>query len=161
VSGPSGLPLSEAESLGRVVPTILSIGKLDASLVVEKIGGEVKRTAVRLTGCFVLVICSPVILFSLISGNWKAGGITIAIVVILTTILFKLAEAKIRRRVNGLRTKLTGDRVVSKKSSSAGPLDSNTRREVLNQTLIRAGLPPLSKIEAFLVPDPELEGYLE
>lgn len=144
-TGPSGQPLSTEAALALLVPTLLSTSRPGFENAFAVMGNVVKRVAVKATGCLLVVICLPVLIFGAVSGSWKAVGITVGITVGLVALIFKLIEWKIRKSFSQsvLKSEIDGEMV---NRSAAGPLDQAKRRAELDKLLAAAGLPPLSKI---------------
>jgi hypothetical protein len=158
VSGPCVIPMSETEALAQFLPVVLSTKRFDISNVIGTIGGQLKRTAMKATGCLLVAMCFPVLLFGLISGNWRAALITIAIVCAIVVVVFKLLEFKFRRsmaeKTKPLRAAGMDDQ---KRAIVAGPLDQQERRQRVDQMLLAAGFPPLKSIEPSFPKDNALD----
>lgn len=152
-TGPSGQPLSTERALAKFVPTLLSTERFDMSTVIGAIGGSLKKTAMKATGCLLVVICSPLLIFGAVSGNWTAVLITIGIMVVLVAVVFKLIERKVSRSM-----KNTFSRGQSQPTgpATAGPLDADARRQALDQLLAAAGFPSIKKLEPLFPPKDEL-----
>lgn len=109
-------------------------------------GGHLKKTAMKLTGCLLAVICSPVLLFGLLSGNWKAALITIAVVISVVILIFKIIEFRLKRSIS--RTlPLRGHHPDDDPVPVAGPLDEKERRRRVDELLAATGFPSLAKVE--------------
>ena len=91
----------------------------------------------------------PFVIFALVSGNWKAGGITIGVIVALVVITFKLIERKWRRGFAATLSEVHSGPTMPDENepATAGPSDPRQRRQQLDQLLSRAGLPSLAEIE--------------
>ena len=152
VSGPNGIPMSNAEALGKLMPTILSNKRFDIGAVFNAVGGQIKKTAVRATGCFVGVLCTPVLLFGAISGKWQASFITVGIVIAFFMLAFKLTERRLKKKfaLNEIANNLdqSGER-----APVAGPMDPQSRRAAMEELLAKAGFPSLSEIEPHFASD--------
>ncbi|TWT49154.1 hypothetical protein Pla22_43460 [Rubripirellula amarantea] len=149
-SGPMGVPMTDAQALARIMPSLLSTKRIDPAAVFDAIGGKLKRTAMQATGCLLMVLCAPIVLFGAVSGNWQAVGITIAMVVIATILLFKLIERKVAAKfsTDGLFNQPESDQ-----PPAAGPLDDKQRRAAMEKILSAAGLPSLSEIDRYVRPE--------
>ncbi|MCM2371792.1 hypothetical protein [Aporhodopirellula aestuarii] len=162
VSGPSGIPMSDAEALASLTPQILSTKRIDLESVMGMLGGQVKKVAVRATGCVTVVLCIPVLLFGLIAGKMQAALITILIVVVAVALVFKLIERKFKRKFNespiGLHAKGKDDEGL--RAPVAGPLDPAERRDRLERLLAAAGMPALSEIEKHIDSDDAMKELL-
>jgi hypothetical protein len=155
VSGPSGIEMSDAEALAKLVPKILSTKRIDLGAIFGAIGGQLKKTAAKATGCLTVLLCAPVLLFGVISGNLKAAAITIAIVVVAVIVVFKYIELRFKRKfTDGPIGKHAAHQDSSRsRAAVAGPLDAAQRRGRLDELLAAAGLPPLVAIEKHIDPD--------
>lgn len=158
VSGPSGVPMTEEQALGKVIPTILSTQRLDARAIFGAMGGQIKKMAVKATGCLLLVICSPVLIYGAISGSWQAALITVAIVAAIVFTVFKVLETKFKR--NFAVPSLQQEEEEETRPTAAGSLKESERRRVLDQILTKAGLPSLAKIEPHFDFENTLDGLL-
>lgn len=96
-TGPSGQPLSTEAALAHLVPTLLSTSRPDFGDAIGAMGTAIKRVAMKATGCLLIVICFPVLIFGAVSGSWKAVAITVGITVTLVALIFKLIEWKIQK----------------------------------------------------------------
>ncbi len=148
-TGPSGQPLSTEKALAKIVPTILSTDRLDISTFLGAIGGSLKKTAMKATGCLLIVICSPLLIFGAVSGNWKAVLITVGIVIVLVAIVFKLIERGVAR---SMKNALSRDQGAPTGPATAGPLDAEVRRQSLDQLLAAAGFPAIKTFESLFPP---------
>ncbi|MBB3209367.1 hypothetical protein FHS27_005207 [Rhodopirellula rubra] len=157
VSGPSGIPMRDAEALAKLTPKILSTKRIDLGSVLAMFGGKVKKTAVKATGCLTVILCIPVLLFGLIAGKMQAAMITILIVCVAVAIVFKLIERKFKRKFNdgpiGMHAGQQGES--GARAPVAGPLDPTERRTRLEELLLAAGMPSLSEIEIHVREDEE------
>jgi len=162
VSGPSGIPMSDVEALAKLTPKILSTQRVDLSSLLGAMGSSLKRTAVRATGCFALVLAAPVVLLGLIAGNMKAAAITIAIVWMGIAIIFKFVAWRFKRKfLDGALVDLTKqDSETGCRSPVAGPLDPVSRREQLETLLAEANLPSLAEIEPHVGDGDNAIGFL-
>ncbi|MGI9471504.1 MAG: hypothetical protein ACR2NZ_08235 [Rubripirellula sp.] len=145
VSGPEGIPMTEAEALGAFLPTVLSTKRFDLASVFNAVGGQLKKTAAKATGCFVGLICTPVLLFGAISGSWKAVFITVGIVVLFFVIVFKVVELRFKKKF--AVAELASDGEEGERPAVVGPLNEQVRRQELDGLLQRAGLPSIAEIE--------------
>ncbi len=159
VSGPAGVPMTDAEALGQFLPTVLSTKRFDISSMFGALGGQLKKTAIKATGCLLMVLCAPVLLFGAISGNWQAALITVAIVALCVVIAFKVIEGKFKRKfaMPALARQEDGE---ERRAPVAGPMDRKERRNRLDQLLKAAGFPTLSEIEPHFSEEPLLDDLL-
>lgn len=152
--GLMGIPLSDAEALAKILPMILSTKQFDVSTVMGALGAGLKRTAMKATGCLLFVICLPLVVFGLVSGNWKAVGISIGITCLVVIALFKMVEYRFKR---SFRNKVSGAEADGKSPPAAGPLDASLRRQRLDALLARSHLPKLSEVEPLFPRESELD----
>lgn len=139
--------MSDAEALGAIVPTILSTKRFDIGNMFGAMGGQLKKTAIKATGCLLMVICAPVLLFGAISGNWQAALITVAVVAVCVVIVFKVIEFKVKKKFAMPELQRNGDEDGEERAPVAGPMDESQRKARLEQMLKSAGFPPISEIE--------------
>ena len=69
LSKTQGLPMSTEAALAKILPLILSKEQFNMQAVMGAIGGGVKKYAVKATGCLLAILCLPLILFGIFSGN--------------------------------------------------------------------------------------------
>ncbi len=151
-TGPNGQPLSTEQALAKIVPILLSTQRFDMSTFFGAVGGSIKKTAMKATGCLLVVICSPLLIFGAVSGNWTAVLITVAIVVALVAIAFKVLERKVKR---SMKSTLSRSQSEPTGPATAGPLDTEARRQALDQLLAAAGFPSVKKLEPLFPPKNE------
>lgn len=146
VSGPEGEPMTDEEALARIMPILISTERFDVGTVFRHLGDQLKTTGRRAAGCLAFVLCLPFLLFGLISGNWKAAGMAVALVFLSVAIVYQTLEYKVRNKFKSFEAE--------KKSAEPdrpdvpGPLDEGQRRKRIEKLLAAAGLPSLSAIES-------------
>lgn len=155
-SGPAGLPMSDAEALGHLVPTLLSTKRIDLQNVVGALGNQLKQTAMKATGCLLIVLSLPVLLFGLISGNMKAAGITIAVMIVIVSVIFKVVEFRMKSKFRKASQREEMDVKAPEAPPVAGPLKSSARKAELDQRLKECGLPSVAECEPYFEEDPDL-----
>ncbi|TWU04701.1 hypothetical protein [Stieleria varia] len=146
VSGPSGEPITDAQVLRLITSVLLSTDRFDLRQFYRMAGQQFKRSARRATGCLTTLLCMPLIIYALLSGNWKWPLILVTTVVVLVTLLFKSIEIAIKQKYSQSQL---GDRGADRNPSrapAAGPLGPDQRRAALDKTLRAAGLPSLAEI---------------
>ena len=148
-SGPNGTPMTAADEIGTLVPMLLMTGNFDPSAMLGELGKSFKGLMAKLVTVVTVLVCLPFVIFALVSGNWKAGGITIGVIVALVVITFKLIERKWRRGFAATLSEVHSDPTMpdANEPATAGPSDPRQRRQQLDQLLSRAGLPSLAEIE--------------
>ena len=144
VAGPAGVPLTDAEALAKLLPSILTTKRFDMSTVLGALGGGLKKTAMKATGCLLVVICLPLVIFGLVSGNWTAVLISVAATCVVVIAAFKVIEYKVK---NSLMGKMPVANEGDQAPPAAGPLDESQRRERIDQLLAAANLPTLAEVE--------------
>lgn len=148
VGGETGTSLSDAEAIGMIAPMILSNKRVKFQDMLGEIGAGIKSAALRATGCLTLVLIVPVLLFALVSGDWRSAGITVAILIVAIGAVFKWIERKVLRRFNANFQRRAGEpKVGTTRPDAAGPIDPIQRRRMLDELLVDAGLPSLTKVE--------------
>lgn len=148
ISGPAGRPMSNAQALGSVIPVLLMTKRVDPAMVLGQIGKSVKGLVAKLIAFLTVLFCLPFAIFALVTGNWKSGGITIGIIVLLVTVVFKLIEAKWRRGFTATMQEVKRNAASQDDGSAvAGPTDSTNRRNELERLLRTADMPSIAEIE--------------
>ena len=107
----------------------------------------------KATGCLLCVICLPLVVFGLVSGNWKAVGISIGITCLLVTALFKILEYRVKK---SFRDKVSDVSPGSEAPAAAGPLDESLRRTTGCDPGSRR-LPKLTEVEPLFPKETELD----
>lgn len=154
VAGPVGVPMTDAEALAKILPVILSTKRFDMSTVMGAMGGHLKKTAMKATGCLLVVICFPLLIFGLVSGNWQPVFISIAVTCGVVMAAFKVIEYKFKK---SFLSNLPGANDERKAPPAAGPLDKAQRRQRIDKLLSAAALPKLSEIEPLFPEESELD----
>ncbi len=153
VAGPAGVPMTEAEALAKILPAILSTKRFDMSTVLGALGGGLKKTAMKATGCLLVLICLPLVVFGLVSGTWKPVLISIAITCGVVIVVFKVIERRVKRSFMNKMPRAVDDR---RAPPAAGPLEPSARRDRIDQLLAAAGLPTLAAVEPLFPEKSEL-----
>lgn len=146
-----GIPLEEVDALGCLLPKVLSTERFDLNNLAGQIGSGIKGFATKATGCLLMLICTPLLIFGAVSGQWEAVAITVLITSLLVAVIFKLAEYRIRRWYReSMPENANPD---PNEDPAAGPMDAAARRERLDRLLLVAGFPPLEVVEPRFVAD--------
>lgn len=153
VAGPAGVPMKEAEALAIILPTVLSTKRFDMSTMLGALGGGIKKTAVKATGCLLMVICLPLVIFGLVSGNWRAVLISIAVTCAVVIAAFKVIEYRFKRAFMGKLPRAGNGNA----PPAAGPMEESARRKRIDQLLVSAGLPRLAEVEPLFPEKSELD----
>jgi len=146
--------MKDEEALAKVLPSILTTKRFDMSTVLGAIGGGLKKTAMKATGCLLVVICLPLVIFGLVSGNWTAVLISIAVTCAIVITAFKVIEYKVKKSFNN-KMPMGGN--AEDAPPAAGPLDELQRRQRIDQLLAEAGLPALAKVEPYFPEEDEFD----
>ena len=150
-AGPEGSPLSEAQVVARIAPWILSTKRIDMEMIVGLFGGALKKTAIRMMGCLTAILCLPVVLFTMFSGNWKAGGITVVALIATAVIVFKVLESKVKKKIGG--TLSSDDPQNQQRKAAAGPMDPAERQKRFDKLLATANMPGYAEIKPHIDSD--------
>ncbi|MEX0792077.1 MAG: hypothetical protein WD045_03015 [Pirellulaceae bacterium] len=143
-----GRPMAEIDALGSLLPRVLTIKRFDMNELADQIGSGVKGFAKKATGCLLMVICLPLLIFGAVSGQWQAVGITVLVTAVVVAVIFKVIEYRVRRWYReSIPTAEPED------DPAAGPLDERARRARLDRLLLVAGFPPLEEVEPRFVAD--------
>ena len=147
-AGAAGTPLSDVQAVAAFLPGVLTTLQFEPSLILSAIGGSLKRTAIKATGCLLVVISLPLVIFGLVSGNWQAVLITIGILVALAVALFKWIEHRFKKKFAGVLPRSDGS---GGKIAAAGPATDSERRTRIDRLLQSAGLPTLAELEPHMM----------
>ncbi len=139
-----GMPMTNAQAVAIVVPLILSTQQFDAQVMLGAIGGGLKRTANKAVGCLLVVLSLPVLIFGLVTGNWRGVLITIAVTSLVVLGVYQFAVYRFKRMV---RRGLSDSERERPQPVVAGPQDEGMRRKRIDELLNRAGLPRLAQVE--------------
>jgi hypothetical protein len=152
LDGTSGLPMSDAEALAVLAPTILSNQRFDLKSVFGSLGSKIKQSAIKATGCLTILISIPFLIFGWLRDDWKTAGISIAVVIVIIATAFKYIEYRLKKFFR--MPELDDD---STTSPAAGPLDKAERREHFDKLLRRSQLATLAEIEPHMKDDEPLD----
>jgi hypothetical protein len=141
----TGQPMSEAEALAAVTPSILSTKRFSLSSAFEALGKRFKKTAIKATGCLTTFLCLPFVFFAWSREDWRIAVFSIAIVVTFVVVAFKYVESRIKKSF-GLPISEEDDTTIP----VAGPLDMEKRAEAFEQILQKCKLATLTDIAPLL-----------
>jgi hypothetical protein len=139
-----GTAMHTAEAVARVVPLILSTQQFDTEVMLNAIGGGLKSFANKAVGCLLIVLCLPLVVFGIVSGNWKYVFIAMGVTALLVLGAYRLLVLRFKRAV---KKGLSQAEQPSAKPLVAGPQDEASRRKRIDELLKRAGLPRLAEAE--------------
>lgn len=142
--GPLGDPMSDAEAAASFLPMVLSTQRFDLNTVVGALGGQVKTTAVRVSGCLFAIVCLPMLIFGLLTSRWREVGISMVATAMIFIVIFKLIEWRVTRAWSPM---LPRNDEVNQAAPACGPQEESERRVRIDKLLRETGLPPLSEIE--------------
>ncbi len=143
-SGTRGLPMSDVDVLAKILPVVLSTEQINVGAFMDAIGGGVKKFAKKATGCLIFVLCIPLVLFGVFSGNWTAVLYSIAATVVIIVGLYMLIARRFRKAVQKNLPQTAEDETTT---VVAGPLEEDARKARINQLLVKAEMPKLEEVE--------------
>ena len=147
-SGLAGVSMSDAEVLGEFVPVLLSNKRFRLANLLGAMGGSLKNSAIKATGCLTLVLALPILLVALFTGLWKESGYALLTLVAIVVIGFKAIEAKVKSKLQSALGETDTDSE-ELRPPVAGPIEEAARRERMDQMLSACQLPPLAEIEPY------------
>lgn len=147
-SGLAGVSMSDAEVLGEFVPVLLSNKRFRLANLLGAMGGSLKNSAIKATGCLTMVLALPILLVALFTGLWKESGYALLTLVAIVVIGFKVIEAKVKSKVQGAFGESEAE-LEELRPPVAGPIEEAARRERMDQMLSACQLPPLAEIEPY------------
>lgn len=154
-----GTFMSDAEAIAPVIPLLLSTQRFDASVLLSAMGGGLKKTAAKLTGCLYLVVCIPILIFAFFSGQWISALITMLLTLVIFFVVFKVLEGKVKKKMAPV-AQATNRGASESAPSSAGPQEEEERRATLDALLQKSGFPPLEKVMQHCNPDDDMFSLL-
>ncbi|HQX50435.1 MAG TPA: hypothetical protein PLY87_31390 [Planctomycetaceae bacterium] len=159
ISDRPGIPLSDAHVLAKFVPRILCAQKINMATVFGSVGGELRKTAMKATGCLVFVLALPILLAGFFMDKLKEASYATWALVAITAVVFKVIEYRVTSKFKQgpLNTPIE---VPDKKPPVAGPLDQDERRAGLDRILRACGFPSLAELEPYLPDGPSLHNLL-
>jgi hypothetical protein len=146
LDGALGTSMSEVAALARIVPTMLSTKRFDLGMVFGVLGDKLKETAIKATGCLLMLICIPMLVLGFVTERLPAMAVSIGVVFCLAVIVFKYGEHRVRKSFSQSNSKSAGGDT-SESRPVPGPLDDGERRAQLNVLLNRCGMASVDQIE--------------
>lgn len=138
----TGQPMSEAEALAVLAPSVLSNKRFSLSSAFGELGSRFKKSAIKATGCLTTFLCLPFVFFAWSREDWRIAVFSIAIVVTFVVIAFKYVERRIKKSFGLPFNDDENDTVIP----VAGPLDMEKRAEAFEQILQKCKLATLADI---------------
>ncbi|MCA9050872.1 MAG: hypothetical protein KDA89_19175 [Planctomycetaceae bacterium] len=158
VSGIPGMPMSDTDVLVKFLAQVLSTKKMDFGDVLGAVGGGLKKTAVKATGCLVAVLSLPILLGGFFFGKLKESGYAIGALVVIVAIAFKVIEFRLKAKFKKAPFNLP-NAVSERRPVVAGPLDPKKREEELDRLLTACNFPAVSELRPHF-PENPLEGLI-
>ncbi|MEZ6090659.1 MAG: hypothetical protein R3C05_22105 [Pirellulaceae bacterium] len=153
ISGLDGKPMSDAEALAEFLPHVLSNKRMTLANVFGAMGGSLKKSAIKATGCLTFVLALPILLVGFFMDQWKAAGYALLTLVIIVVVLFKFVEMKIKSKFNRSGMSARDHDLEEQRPPVAGPLDETTRKKRISQMLVDCGLPTMAEVEPHFAND--------
>ena len=147
-SGQAGVPMSDAEVLGGFLPGLLSNKRLDMANLLGAMGGSLKKSAIKATGCLTFVLALPILLVAVFTGLWEESGYALLGLVVIVVIGFKVIEAKVKSKIQNVLGS-SDDAMQEQRPPVAGPMDEAERRKRMDQMLKACQLPTLAEAEPY------------
>lgn len=159
IGGVSGVPMTNAEALARFVPTLLSTKKIDPLGIFQSMGGAFRKTAMKATGCLIVMLAIPILIIGYFMGKMAEAGYTIGGLVVLSAMAFKLIEFRIRKkfRDSALSARFGGD---EERPPVSGPMDEAVRRRRLDSLLASCKFPLIKELEPHFAKAPSIEDLM-
>lgn len=153
VSGVPGMPMSDSEVLAKFIPQVLSAKKMDFGEMFNAVGGSLRKTAMKATGCLVIVLSLPILIGGLFFGKLKEAGYAVGTLVLIVVIAFKFIEFRLKGKFkkgpfNQLNT------VSENRPPVAGPLNPQERQRELDKLLKACGFPTVSELQPHFPENP-------
>ena len=157
-SGLPGVKMSDTDALTTIVPNILSTKRFDFGAVLGAVGGQLKSTAMKATGCLLVVLSVPILIFGFFAEKMQAAGIAIAVLAAVVAIAFKVIESRLKAKFRN--APFNRDDPTNSRAPVAGPLDVDDRRRRLDQMLSTCGFPSIAELEPHFPEDASLDDVL-
>lgn len=142
-----GTPMSDAEALGQLLPALLSNKRMSMANLIGAVGGSLKKTAIKATGCLTLILSLPIVLTGFFMDRWKEAGYAIIALVVIVAGLFKFFEYRLKAKFKNSGLAEMDDSLDEQRPAVAGPLDEETRKHRVDAMLAACSLPALAEIE--------------
>lgn len=153
LSGVPGIPMTDTEVLVNFIPQVLSAKKMDFGEIFSAMGGGLKKTAMKATGCLVLVLSLPILIGGIFLGKPKEAGFAILTLGVVVAVIFKVIEFRIKSKFKNAPFNQSLD-IPSNRPPVAGPLDPQERQTELDRLLTRCGYPTVGDLQPHFPEDP-------
>lgn len=153
LSGVPGIPMTDTEVLVKFIPQVLSAKKMDFGEIFSAMGGGLKKTAMKATGCLVLVLSLPILIGGIFLGKPKEASFAILTLGIVVAVIFKVIEFRIKSKFKNAPFNQSLD-IPSNRPPVAGPLDPQERQTELDRLLTGCGYPTVSNLQPHFPEDP-------
>lgn len=148
LAGVSGKPMSEAQLIASFMQQVESTDGTSMKEVIDAIGGSLKSSAIKATGCLTLVLILPILLVGYFMSMWKEAGYAILTLIVIVIAVFKFVELKIKSKFqNSPFAHRANEETGEGRPPAAGPLEEAERKRAINQSLSTCGMPALKEIE--------------
>lgn len=146
VAGQPGIAMTDTDALVKFMPHVLSTTKFSVANIVEAMGGSLKKTALKATGCLMVVLAVPILLTGFFMDKLRESAYAVVALVAIVAVIFKVLESKVKNKFqnNPLSQREESD---DSKPPVAGPLDDEERRREMDQLLERCGFPSLEELQ--------------
>jgi hypothetical protein len=155
ISGVPGVRMTDTEALVPFMGNVLSVQRFDAGMFLGAIQTGIKKTAMKVTGCLLLVLAVPFLVFGYFADRIQAAALAYVALVIVVVILFNVIAFKLKKRFS--LDNIGRREAPDKKPAVAGPLDMEERREQMNRLLAACGFPSLEEMQPAMSKVPNLD----
>ncbi|MEM7477448.1 MAG: hypothetical protein AAF483_20885 [Planctomycetota bacterium] len=154
----NGQPLSESKALAAFLQQVLSTKRMSIGNWLGAVGGSIKRTAIRATGCLTVILALPIVLSAIFMNKWKEAGFALATLVAIVVVAFKFVEFLLKSKFQASVLAAKDEDLESQRPPTAGSKDATDRKQKLGELLATCNLPCLAEIEPFY--DEDLKDFL-
>ncbi len=151
ISGVRGVPMSDAEALSEFLPALLSNKRTTFANIVGAVGGSLKKTAIKATGCLTILLATPILLAGFFMSKLTEAGYAVIALVVIMVIMFKVLEWRIKSKfakndiAGHMASKDNG--MEEQRSPVAGAVDEKVRLAEMNELLASCSLPSWETLE--------------
>lgn len=155
ISGVPGVRMTDAETLAPFMGNVMSTSRFDAGVFIGAVQSSIKKTAMKVTGCLLLVMAVPFLVFGYFADRLQAAAIAYASLVVVVVILFKGIASGLKKKFSLDQFSRRGQQ--DKKPPVAGPLDKTQRHDQMNRLLTACGFPSLEQLQPAMSKVPNLD----